>query len=107
MSKVPTPQKIHRGSREIVITWEETHEGSYSARDLRLACQCASCVDELTRVTLLDPDTVPADVSALSISLVGNYAIKIDWSDGHNTGIYTYDLLYRMCPCGDCRVAEG
>lgn len=103
MSRLPTPQRIHRGEHEVAITWEETHVGVYPARDLRLRCQCASCVDEVTRQPLLDPAMVPEDVRPLTISLVGNYAVKIDWSDGHNTGIYTYDLLYSMCPCEACR----
>lgn len=102
-ARLPIPKRIHRGNREIVITWEEDHEGTYPARELRIACQCASCVDEITRVRLLDPATVPENIGALAISLVGNYAIKIDWSDGHNTGIYTYDLLYSLCPCPRCR----
>ncbi len=99
MSPLPTPRRIHRGEREVVITWDENHVATYPARELRLRCQCASCVDEVTRLPLLDPTTVPLDVHPLVISLVGNYAIKIDWSDGHSTGIYTYDLLHSMCPC--------
>jgi len=49
---------------------------------------------------LLDPARVPADVRPLRIALVGAYAIRIEWSDGHSTGIYPYELLWRLCPCG-------
>lgn len=107
MGRTPIPKNIHRGDREIVITWADEHQGTYSARELRIACQCASCVDEITRIRLLDPDTIPDDMTAAAISLVGNYAIKIDWSDGHNTGIYTYDLLYSLCPCEACKEMRG
>ena len=107
MTRTPIPQRIHRGDNEIVITWSEDHESVYSARELRLACQCASCVDEMTRAPLLDPTSVPADISPLSISLVGNYAIKINWSDGHSTGIYTYERLLEMCGCGSCLNDQG
>lgn len=107
MGRAPIPKNIHRGDREIVITWADDHQGTYSARELRIACQCASCVDEITRIRLLDPDTIPDDMTAAAISLVGNYAIKIDWSDGHNTGIYTYDLLYSLCPCEACNEMRG
>jgi DUF971 family protein len=78
MTRTPIPQRIHRGERKIVIFWSDDHEGSYRARDLRLNCQ-----------------------------LVGNYAIKIDWSDGHNTGIYTYERLWEMCGCEKCRSEKG
>jgi len=39
-------------------------------------------------------------VVPLKVSLVGAYAIRIDWSDGHSTGIYTYEFLWEICPCG-------
>ena len=38
----------------------------------------------------------------LGVEPVGNYAIRINWSDGHNSGIYTYDHFRRICPCGEC-----
>lgn len=57
----------------------------------------------MTGRPLLDPTTVPQDVEAVSIRLVGSYAIRIDWSDGHSTGIYTYEQLAELCPCDACR----
>lgn len=42
---------------------------------------------------LLDPKTVRPDVSPRAISSIGNYAIGIDWNDGHNSGIYSFDHL--------------
>ena len=99
----PVPQRIHRGERDVVITWDNDHVGTFPARELRLACQCAQCVDEMTGRPLLDPTTVAQDVAPRSISLVGNYAIRIDWSDGHGTGIYTYELLAALCPCDYCK----
>ncbi len=101
------PQRIHKGERGIVITWDEDHVVTIPARELRLACQCAQCVDEMTGKPLLDPATVPLDVSARSIRLVGNYAIHFDWSDGHGTGIYTYDFLAARCPCERCRAERS
>jgi len=107
MNRLPIPKQIHRGEHEIVITWEEGHVGRYAARDLRLACQCASCRDEMTGAPLLAPDHIPEDIRPLAIALVGSYAIRIDWSDGHNTGIYAYDALYARCPCERCRAGAG
>ena len=45
---------------------------------------------------LLDPGSFPADVHPLSISQVGRYAIHIQWSDGHSTGIYTFQRLREL-----------
>lgn len=105
MSPTRIPQRIHRGGREVVITWDDDHVGTYAARDLRLACHCAGCREEMTGRPLLDAAAVPQDVEALSIQLVGSYAIRIDWSDGHRTGIYTYEQLAALCPCAACRGA--
>jgi ATP-binding protein involved in chromosome partitioning len=103
----PVPQAIHRADAAVTITWTEDHVATYPARDLRLACPCAECVEEMSGRPLLDPDTVPADVAPLRISLVGAYAIRIDWSDGHSTGIYTYEFLREICPCARCRGTAG
>lgn len=100
MTATPIPQAIHRTDQAVTITWAEDHVGVYPARDLRLACPCAMCVEEMSGQPLLDPAAVAADVRPLKIALVGAYAIRIDWSDGHNTGIYPYELLWRLCPCG-------
>ena len=102
MTSYPVPAAIHRADDAITISWDDTHAGVYPARELRLACQCASCREEMTGRPLLDPDTVPEDVAPIEIALVGAYAIRIRWSDGHATGIYTYEFLREICPCGRC-----
>ncbi|NIM51239.1 MAG: DUF971 domain-containing protein [Gemmatimonadales bacterium] len=107
MTGTPIPQRIHRDDREVVIWWDEGHVGKYPARDLRLSCQCAGCVEEMTGRPLLAPESVPKDVRPVSITLVGSYAIQIGWSDGHHEGIYTYEYLQSMCPCGRCRGEKG
>jgi DUF971 family protein len=99
---VPVPQAIHRADREIVITWDAAHRAAYPARYLRLQCPCAQCRDEMTGRPLLDPATVPEDIEVRRLSLVGTYAVRIEWSDGHGTGIYTYEYLQAICPSGDC-----
>ena len=49
------------------------------------------------------PESVPADIRAEEISLVGRYAIWVHWSDGHSTGIYPFDKLRAACACETCR----
>lgn len=102
MTGAVVPQAIHREDSAITITWAEDHVGVYPARDLRLACPCAVCVDEMTGRALLDAAAVSDDVRPLSIALVGAYAIRITWSDGHSTGLYTYEFLRSICPCARC-----
>ena len=103
MADLPVPLEIHREDDRLVITWSEDHQGDYAARDLRLACQCAECREEFTGRMLLDPNSVPPDVRALSVSLVGGYGFQVQWSDGHHAGIYTYEHVLALCPCERCR----
>jgi ATP-binding protein involved in chromosome partitioning len=102
VSEAPAPERIHRDDRAIVITWAPGHVGTYAARALRLNCHCATCRDEFTGRLTLDPGSVPEHVRPEQVSLVGNYAIRIRWSDGHDTGIYTYEYLLSLCPCERC-----
>ena len=98
------PYAINRRDAGLLIEWDQTgHQGWFAGRDLRLACPCAACVEEMTGRALLDPDRVPADIRPVSVALVGAYGIRIQWSDGHGTGIYTFAQLLKNCPCPRCR----
>jgi DUF971 family protein len=99
----PVPHAINRRDDGLLIEWEEgAHEGFYPARALRLACPCAACVEEMSGRPLLDPAGVSPDVRPVSVALVGAYGIRINWSDNHSTGIYTFEQLRRLCPCPRC-----
>ena len=84
------------GPRTLEIEWADETVSRYDVRQLRLACPCANCIDELTGAKRLDPATVPEDVKPVNIKSVGSYAISITWSDGHDTGIYAFDRLRQM-----------
>jgi DUF971 family protein len=84
---------------EIAIRWSDGQESFYNGRELRCACACASCVDEVTGEKLLVDDQVPADVHAREIHRVGNYGISVLWSDGHDTGIYPLRRLRESSGC--------
>ena len=101
---MPLPIEIVGLGRDTVrIVWDEDHEGTYATRDLRLACRCAGCIDEMSGVPTLDPETVPSDVTIAGMALVGNYGLQIGFSDGHGTGIYRFADLLARCPCDACR----
>src|SRR5262249_2612670 len=102
--RMPMPVEIVGLLRStITFVWEDEHKSVYAARDLRLACRCAQCIEEMTGKPLLDPATVPSSVRARAINLVGNYAMNVDWSDGHNAGIYNFRQLREQCPCDECK----
>ena len=84
---------LRRDPRTLSILWEDGHRDDFDVRDLRLACHCALCIEEMSGRKLLDPKTIRSDVSPRKIVSIGNYAIQFDWSDGHNSGIYSFNDL--------------
>lgn len=89
-----TPARIaQRDARHLEIAWADGWVGALEVRELRLACACAVCVDEWSGEERLDPASVPDDVRPVSLRPVGRYAVQIDWSDGHQSGIYPFDRL--------------
>ena len=103
MERDPVPTSIgQQGPRNLAITWADGHQSVYDVRALRLACACAECIDEWTGEERLDDASVPQDVAPVKIQSVGRYAIQIDWSDGHTTGIYPFRRLRELCRCASC-----
>ena len=92
LKRVPVPVRVdlEDGGRVIAVTWPDRRVDRFKAYDLRVACPCALCVDEMSGIRTLDPDEVDPRVSAVAQAPVGRYALQVDWSDGHRTGIYTY-----------------
>ena len=100
----PVPIEIEKyKDGRIRIHWDDNHEGVYPAKYLRLRCPCAGCEDEWTGAPLVKADEVPENIFPDHIEQVGWYAITIRWSDGHDTGIYSFEHLRAVCPCKDCR----
>ena len=99
-----SPKKIEQaGADALRIEWSDGHASLYPVAYLRRSCRCASCVDEWTGAPILDPKKVPGDVRPVRIDPVGRYAIGIVWTDGHSTGIYTWEHLRSICICPECR----
>jgi DUF971 family protein len=99
-----SPETIRQaGPRDLEIVWSDRHVSRYPVAYLRRACRCASCIDEWTGERLLEPGKVSEDVKPVLIEPVGRYAIHIAWSDGHTSGIYSFEHLRAICPCSQCR----
>lgn len=83
--------------REVVITWAGGTVVALPSKVLRDLCPCAGCIEEFTGKKLLDPATIPDDIHPTGIDPVGSYAIQFHWSDGHSTGLYTWQTLRVAC----------
>ena len=91
---------------QLRIEWEDGHESAYPPRNLRMACPCAGCVDELTGRRILTEAMVENGVYPTAIEYVGRYALQFFWSDGHSTGFYPFDFLRALCRCSICSEAK-
>ncbi|MFQ5682760.1 MAG: gamma-butyrobetaine hydroxylase-like domain-containing protein [Candidatus Binatia bacterium] len=90
----------HIKEKELVrVTWADRHTGDYPGEYLRGYCPCAVCQGHGTGVKFIQAP----GAKLTEISTVGNYAIQLNWNDGHNTGIYTFDYLRSLCPCPQCK----
>ena len=92
----PARPQVTHNDKTISLSWEDGTVATVSNAALRRACNCALCVDEMTRKPLLDPASIPLDIKAEKIELIGNYAILVDWSDGHNTGFFPFKQILEL-----------
>ena len=100
---IPQPTKLELVNGDLLrISWSDGQVRDYVLRELRDACPCATCREKRNAPplpTTLLPIISDADIRPLRITAmkpVGNYAYSIDFSDGHNTGIYTLESLREL-----------
>ncbi len=110
----PASVKVHLTSGAGVdIVWLDGHASHYDFAYLREECPCAMCNDERLKKAEHPPSASPLQNSpalpmfkpkpkAGAAHPVGNYALRIDFNDGHTTGIYSFDFLRTICPCAEC-----
>ena len=81
---------------DLAIQWKDGTETRYPLFALREACPCAGCVDEMTGRRVIDPKTIPPDIHILKAEYVGHYALRLFWSDRHDSGIYAFAYLREL-----------
>ena len=77
----------------IVVTQTGAPDRRVSAAALRRRCRCAHCVEEFSGRPLLKPESVSESIYPTAFQPMGNYAVAITWSDGHNSSIYPYETI--------------
>lgn len=92
----PTNLRALKQEHVLEVTWPDGAVHRIPFRLLREECPCASCVNEFTGERMLDPASIPEDIAPVSMQLTGNYALKVTWSDQHNTGLYAWEVLRRI-----------
>ena len=92
-------------SRGVEIAWTDGHASLYPLDYLRRNCPCATC-----RAGAQSPPEPPNPFPMYkpaprltNAESVGRYAVRLFWSDGHSTGLYSFDYLREICPCPECR----
>jgi DUF971 family protein len=91
----PDPEK-----RALFVKWADAHESLIPYATLRERCPCANCRD--TRDAGRKPLPMALTTKLLRWKRIGNYALNFEWGDSHSEGIFAYDFLRGLCPCGTC-----
>lgn len=78
------------------ITWNDGSIAAYRLNELQEQCPCAGCVDEFSGRRIAPAAATDKNVKAFNIQSVGRYALKIKFSSGCSTGIYSYKMLHKI-----------
>jgi DUF971 family protein len=110
-----TPAKVRVAKTEgtgVAINWKDGHQSAWTFGWLRWACPCATCNEERQQtgralgvakpkagglLVLYEAPPRPVEVTP-----VGKYAVRFKWNDGHESGIYSWEYLRRVCQCAEC-----
>jgi DUF971 family protein len=93
-----SPKKIKVRDKEFLdIMWDSGEEKSIKLSNLRFHCPCAICSAEHDEWgSSYIPLFTKEQLTITKISIVGSYAVSVEWEDGHNTGLYDYEYLYSL-----------
>lgn len=100
----PTAINVHKQAGYLEISWNDGTTCRYPVSQLREACPCVECRGGHARMGReFDPDSIltltpKRSYTLTNIAMVGQYALQPTWDDGHDTGMYTFEYLHRLCP---------
>ncbi len=111
-----TPKDLHLDKTEgLTILWADGVTSRFSLVFLRKACPCATCRTEREKpkpassglsLNIL-PDNISRATEFVNGKLVGNYAMQIEWADGHTTGIYDFRYLRLIDPASQDKTPDA
>jgi DUF971 family protein len=92
LTPIPTELKLHRKSGILNVVFNDGKSFSFSCEFLRVYSPSAEVRGHEPGQAILQTDK--KNVTITHIEPIGRYAVRLDFSDGHNTGLYSWDLLY-------------
>jgi Mrp family chromosome partitioning ATPase/DUF971 family protein len=95
-ANVEVPPVVKLMTDRVLFTWEGGETIEIDNHTLRDNCKCALCVDEYSGEKTLKAEDIPEDIHGLEAVPLGNYAVSIQWSDGHTSSIYSYKTLHSI-----------
>ncbi len=113
MNSTTTPIRLHlKKETQLEIDWQDGLKSIFSISHLRALCPCAQCKmvrdgvnphdispgEKRKPLLTILPGNYSAPITVVHAERVGNYAIRIDWSDDHGSGIYSYQYLRDISP---------
>jgi len=92
----PTPTEItyHRKSRTLEVVFDDGRRFAYSAEYLRVHSPSAEVRGHGPGQEVLQVGK--EGVAIVAVEPVGRYAVRLRFDDGHHTGLYSFDELYRL-----------
>ena len=110
-----TPARVRVKKTEgtgVEIDWKDGHHSAWNFVWLRNACPCATCHEAREKDGRLPGEPKPKPATLLNlyeaparpveVTPVGKYALRFKWNDGHESGIYSWEYLRRVCRCDAC-----
>lgn len=98
----PVSIEVRHGEQVLEIEWADGHRSIYPLYGLRKNCPCVMCRGGHSKMGTYEMELFfvdpPQQMEVRSVETVGNHALKIEWGDGHSTGMYRWELLRSMCP---------
>ncbi len=96
MADAPSNIRAHQSDQTLELIWNEAETDRLAYHYLRSQCPCASCRDEWTGERILDPKSIRPDLKLDGMEMVGTYAVRFGWNDGHSSGLYTWENLRQL-----------